>query len=152
MALPSVYNSKTTQETIIRLNKLTNQTQPLWGKMNAAQMLAHLNVSYDLAFEKINPKVSLFTKLIMKLFVKKLIVSEKKYPQNSRTAPIFIIANDRDFEKEKMLYIENINETEKKGSHYFEGKTSASMGKLTSVEWNNMFYKHTNHHFEQFGI
>jgi hypothetical protein len=152
MALPSVYSSKTTEETLSRLNKLSAQTQPLWGKMNASQMLAHLNVTYDLAYEKINPSVSFFNKLMMKLFVKKIIVSEKKYPQNSRTAPVFIISNERDFEKEKALYIKNINDTEKKGSIYFEGKENSSMGKLTAIEWNNMFYKHTNHHFEQFGI
>jgi len=30
------------QEAIDRINKLTADTQPLWGKMNVAQMLAHL--------------------------------------------------------------------------------------------------------------
>ena len=108
MALPSIYNSQTTAETLKRLSALTPETQPIWGKMNAAQMLAHLNVSYDLAYEKINPPVSFFTKLMMKLFVKNIIVSEKPYPKNSRTAPVFIIANEREFEKEKALYIENI--------------------------------------------
>ncbi len=152
MAIPSVYSPKTTEQTINRLNKLSAQTPPRWGKMDASQMLAHLNVSYDLAYGKISPRVSFFTKLMMKLFVKKIIVSEKKYSQNSRTNPVFIISNERDFEKEKIEYINNIIETEKKGAIYFEGKENASMGKLTAIEWNNMFYKHTNHHFEQFGI
>ena len=152
MALPNIYNAQTTDTTLKRLSNLTPQSQPQWGKMNAAQMLAHLNVSYDLAYEKINSPVSFFTKLMMKLFIKNIIVSEKAYPKNSRTAPVLIITDEREFEKEKALYIENIKETEKKGAHYFEGKENPSMGKLTAIEWNNMFYKHTDHHFKQFGL
>ena len=71
MSIPSVYSPKTTEQTINRLNKLLAQTPPRWGKMDASQMLAHLNVSYDLAYGKISPRVSFFTKLMMKLFVKK---------------------------------------------------------------------------------
>ena len=88
----------------------------------------------------------------MKLFIKNGIVNEKSYPQNSRTAPEFIIADKRDFDLEKSKYIKNVRETEVHGAAYFEGKENPSMGKLTAVEWNNMFYKHTNHHFDQFGI
>lgn len=152
MALPSIYSAQTTETTLKRLSDLTSQSQPKWGKMNVAQILAHLNVSYDLAYEKINSPVSFFTKLIMKLFVKNIIVSEKPYPKNSRTSPVFIITDEHDFEKEKALYIKNITETEKKGVLYFEGKENPSMGKLTAIEWNNMFYKHTDHHFKQFGV
>jgi hypothetical protein len=49
MALPNTFDSKITQQHIQRLDKLTKETKPQWGKMNAAQMLAHLNVTYDLA-------------------------------------------------------------------------------------------------------
>jgi len=115
-------------------------------------MLAHLNIAYDIAYGKIENKSSFFIKLLMKLFIKNGIVSEKPYPQNSRTAPEFIVAEDRDFEKEKKQYIENLRKTESNGVEYFEGKENPSMGKLTTIEWNNLFYKHTNHHFQQFGI
>ena len=152
MALPNIYTPETTQITLKRLENLKANSQPKWGKMNAAQMLAHLNVAYDLAFEKTKSNPGFIIKLMMKLFIKNVIVSEKSYPKNSRTAPEFVIAEERDFEKEKFLYIQNIKETEQKGVAYFEGRSNPSMGKLTATEWNNMFYKHTNHHFEQFGI
>lgn len=50
MTLPSTFDFNTTQQHLQKLDKLTNETKPLWGKMNAAQMLAHLNVTYDLAY------------------------------------------------------------------------------------------------------
>jgi hypothetical protein len=152
MALPNIFNSETTEIILKRLENLDANSQPKWGKMNASQMLAHLNIAYDITFGKIESKPTFFIKLLMKLFIKNGIVNEKPYPQNSRTAPEFIIADKRDFEIEKNKYIDNLKETETHGAAYFEGKDNPSMGKLTAKEWNNMFYKHTNHHFEQFGI
>ena len=36
------------QEYINRINNLTPETQRKWGKMSVDQVLAHLNVAYDL--------------------------------------------------------------------------------------------------------
>ncbi len=151
MALPSVFDSKTTEETFKRIENINYMSKPLWGKMNASQMLAHLNVAYDLAYGKIEAKPNFFVKLMLKLFVKGLVTSDKPYAQNSRTAPYFIIANERDFEKEKSKLIDYIKQTEAHGAKYFEGKESSSFGIMTAKEWNAQFYKHIDHHFRQFG-
>ena len=37
-------------------------------------------------------------------------------------------------------------------SDYFNGKESHSFGILTVTEWNNSFYKHLDHHLNQFGV
>lgn len=153
MAILNTFDSKTTELVLTRLNKLSNSSKPQWGKMNAAQMLAHLNVAYDLAYGKTSPKVTNFMiKMILKLFVKNVVVGEKPYKRSLQTSPEFIISNERDFEKEKSLLISNIKETETKGANYFEGKESASFGVLTSKQWSNLFYKHIDHHFTQFGV
>jgi hypothetical protein len=152
MALPNIFDPKTTEETLNRLANLTHASKPEWGKMNSAQMLAHLNVAYDLAYGKIKSNPSFFTKLILKLFVKGLVTNEKPYTKNSRTAPEFIIADERDFESEKFKFIENIKLTQSNGASFFEGKESSSFGVMTAQDWNNQFYKHIDHHFKQFGI
>lgn len=152
MALPSIFDPKTTQTTIERLENISAQSKPQWGKMNAAQMLAHLNVAYDLAYDRKQASHSAFNKFILKLFVKKIVTNEKPYPKNSRTGPEFIIADERDFEREKNIFIQNIKDTESKGASYFEGKKSQGFGTLTATEWNNQMYKHIDHHFQQFGI
>jgi hypothetical protein len=153
MALLNTFDSKTTELVLSRLNNLSNASQPQWGKMNVAQMLAHLNVAYDLAYGKTTPKTTNFMiKIILKLFVKNVVVGENPYKRSLQTSPEFIISNERDFEKEKSLLISNIKETETKGITYFEGKESASFGVLTSKQWSNLFYKHIDHHFTQFGV
>ena len=111
MKLQNIFTADSTRETIERLSNLTPNTKPKWGEMNAPQMLAHLNVAYDI-----------------------------------------VITDERDFEKEKALFIENVKKTQELGASHFEGKKSPSFGKLTSAEWSNQFYKHMDHHFRQFGI
>lgn len=152
MALPNIFDSQVVAQILARLDKLTYNTQPQWGKMNAPQMLAHLNVTYNLAYERVAVKNNFIMKFILKTFVKKAVVNEVSYPKNTRTAPVFIIADERDFEKEKAILIANLKDTAEKGARFFEGRVSVSFGPLTAIEWNNMFYKHIEHHFTQFGI
>lgn len=152
MAFPSIFEKSTTEESLSRLEKLNHHSAPLWGKMNVAQMLGHINIAYDICYKKIDAENSGAAKFLLKLFVKKIVVGEKPYKKNSRTAPIFVVADARDFETEKSKLIENIKHTEALGKDHFEGKESSSFGPLTAEEWSNQFYKHLDHHFQQFGI
>jgi hypothetical protein len=80
------------------------------------------------------------------------VVGEKLYARNGRTAPKFLILDKRDFEKEKRNLIQYIVKTQSLGADYFENKESHSLGKLTPKKWNIMFYKHLDHHLNQFGV
>ncbi len=135
MALPNIYDAEVTQALIERVQKLTPSTQPLWGKMNVAQMLAHCNVTYEIAYDNIHPKPNFLMGWMLKTFVKKIVVGEKPYPKNSRTAPVFIITNEKDFAKEKERLIQYCIKTSQLGTTHFEGKENLSFGKLTAMEW-----------------
>lgn len=150
--MKNVFKQETVNELIDRINKLTPETQALWGKMNVAQMLAHCNVSYEMAFENIHKAPNPFMKLILKLMVKKIVVGDKPYKRNNPTAPQFIISDQKEFEKEKARLIGYIQKAADLGEVAFEQKESLSFGKLTTQEWNNMFYKHIDHHLSQFGV
>lgn len=151
-SFPSVYSQETVSRILARLEKLETTTQPTWGKMNAPQMLAHLCVSYDMAYGNITAKPAFPLNLIMKWIVKPLVVGPKPYPKNSKTAPVFIIADQRDFEIEKSRLIQHIKQVQQDGEQAFEGRPSPSFGPLTATEWSALFYKHLDHHFQQFGI
>ena len=86
------------------------------------------------------------------MFVKPIVVNEKPYKKSSQTAPEFLIKDERNFEKEKQRLINYIQKTEQMGAPAFEGKESHSFGPLSPQEWNNMFYKHLDHHLTQFGV
>ncbi|RNI25693.1 DUF1569 domain-containing protein [Rufibacter latericius] len=150
--MKNVFEQRDVAEVLARIDHLSPTSQPLWGKMTVAQMLAHCNVMYEMAFENIHAKPNPFMRLILKLLVKSKVVNEEPYQKNIRTAPQFLIKETKDFELEKSRLIDYIQKTRKLGKNYFEGKESLSFGKLNSQEWNNMFYKHLDHHLRQFGV
>ncbi|SMP11691.1 DUF1569 domain-containing protein [Chryseobacterium profundimaris] len=151
--MENIFDVKTVQNYIDRINALTPETQPLWGKMSVDQMLAHCNVSYEMVYEpEKHKKPGSIAKFILKTFVKSKVVGEKGYTRNSPTAPQFIIADRKNFEEEKKRLIGFIQKTQQLGEPAFDGKESFSFGKLKAQEWNNMFAKHLNHHLAQFGV
>lgn len=150
--MKSVFNPQDVEEIIDRINKLTPETQRLWGKMSVSQMLAHCNVAYEVVYESKHPKPNPIFKFIATTFIKKHLVNEVPYPKSTRTAPVFIVSDDKDFSKEKDRLIGFIRKTLELGESHFENKESYSVGRLTAQEWNNMFYKHLDHHFKQFGV
>lgn len=150
--MKNIFALDVTTELINRINKLTPETKALWGKMNVAQMLAHCNVTYEMAYENKHPKPGAFKKFILKAFVKNLVVNEKPYGKSGQTAPEFLVSADKNFEAEKTRLINYIKKTQELGENHFENKESHSFGALNKQEWNNMFYKHLNHHLNQFGV
>ena len=152
MALPNIFNQAIASKVIERINELTPNSKPLWGKMNATQVLAHCNVTYEMVYENKHSKPNFFMSFILKAFVKKVVVSETPYKKSSQTAPEFIIKDERNFDQEKTRLINYINKTVELGEPFFNQKESLSFGALSVSEWNNLFYKHLNHHLNQFGV
>jgi hypothetical protein len=152
MALPNIFTKPIADEVVSRINKLTADMHPYWGKMNVPQMLAHCNVSYELVYDNKHPQPNFIMGLILKAFVKNAVVSEKPYKRSTPTAPAFLIKDERDFEAEKARLIGYIEKTQQLGEEHFDNKKSHSFGKLPIAEWNNMFYKHLDHHLTQFGV
>lgn len=150
--MKDIFHPQVTEDLIDRINLLTPETSPLWGKMSVDQMLAHCAVAYEMAYTDKHPKPNGLMRFLLKTFVKSGVVNEKPYPKNSRTAPAFIISGSRDFDKSKQQLIAYLKKTQEYGASYFDGKESLSFGTMTSQEWNNLFYKHLDHHLTQFGV
>lgn len=150
--MKNIFEKPVSDEIIQRIQALKTDSQPLWGEMSVAQMLAHCCVAYELVYDNKSAKPKGFKKWMLKTFVKNIVVSEKPYKKNSRTAPEFLIADARDFRHEKERLIGFINQTRELGADYFDGLESHSFGSLNSQQWNNMFYKHLDHHLKQFGV
>jgi hypothetical protein len=150
--MTNIFNKTGTAAYINRIEKLTPESRPQWGKMSVAQMLAHCNVTYEMIYDNKHPKPNAFARFLLKAFIKNIVVSEKPYKRNGQTAPAFLIKDEKQFEAEKSRLINYINKTQQLGEAHFDGKESHSFGKLTKNEWNNMMSKHLNHHLTQFGV
>ena len=149
-------NRRVVDAHIARINRLRADTKPLWGKMNAAQMLAHVAKPYEMVcdpdYARTHKRPPAVMRFLLKTFLKPIVVGEKPYAKNSRTAPEFIVADERDIEVERRRLIAYINQVQAWGTSHFDGKDNHSFGVMTAQEWNNLFAKHLEHHLTQFGV
>lgn len=148
----NIFQEETATKVIQRIEKLTSNSKANWGKMTVSQMLAHCNVTYEMVYDTIHPKPNFVMKFVLKMFVKDAVVSDKPYSKNGKTAPQFIITDEKNFKVEQKRLIDYIKKTKSLGEAHFDGKESHSFGNLNKQEWNNMFYKHLDHHLTQFGV
>ena len=150
--MKNMFEKQGAEEMIERINNLTADSKPQWGKMNAAEMLAHCSVAYEMVYTDKHPKPGAVGKFILQLFVKSAVVGPKPYSKNGRTAPQFLVGSDKNFDAEKKQLIDYIRKTQELGADYFHNKESHSFGPLTKDEWNVSFSKHLDHHLTQFGV
>lgn len=150
--MTNIFDQKETETVIERINNLSKETKPKWGKMSVDQMLAHCNVAYEMAYEDKHPKPKGLKKMLVKLLIKPYVTSEKPYKKNGQTGPQFKIKESKNFEAEKKRLIDYLKKTQSLGESHFDNKESHSFGKLSINEWHNLFYKHLNHHLNQFGV
>ena len=147
-AMPKLFEKEGAAQFVKRINQLHSDTVAKWGKMNVAQMLAHC----AMAFEDNSPRPNFFTRLMIRVLVKRTVVGDKAYQKNMPTSSAFTINDKRDFEMERQRLIQLIEQTQKKGASYFINRTHPVFGKLSAAEWDNCFAKHLDHHLRQFGV
>lgn len=154
--MQNIFDRSVCDQHIARINKLTTTTKPQWGKMNAAQMLAHVSKPYEMVCDPnhgaTHKRPNAVVRFLLKRFLKPIVVGPKPYAKNSRTAPDFIVADERVLEVERKRIIDHINQVQAWGTKHFEGKDNHSFGVMTAQEWNVLFAKHLEHHLGQFGV
>lgn len=154
--MENIFDRNVCDAHIARINKLTAETRPHWGKMNAAQMLAHVSKPYEMVcdpdYTATYKRPNALARFLLKSFLKPIVVGPKPYARNSRTAPEFVVADERVLDVERKRLIGNINQVQAWGAKHFEGKDNHSFGAMTAQEWNALFAKHLDHHLRQFGV
>ncbi len=85
MEKKSLYASEVYENCLNRIEQLTSETQPQWGTMTAAQMLAHCSEIQEVT----NGKELKNRPFIVKLFrgmIRNMVVNEKPYPKSSKNS------------------------------------------------------------------
>ena len=149
--MASIFNIQDCQIIIDRINKITPATKPLWGKMNATQVMGHCAVSFDMATGKMQMK-RVFIGFVFGRLAKKMIFSDKPFRKNTPTAKEFIMPLGKDFEEEKAKLISSIKDLNFRGSGAVKAGPHPFFGTLTLAEWDALIIKHTDHHLTQFGV
>ena len=148
MEIKNLFDTAEKQEIINRLNKLSPQSQRQWGKMDVAQMLAHLQVPIGVAMGTHTVKGNLLMKLILPLFKKKLY-DEKPWKQGLPTDKTFIMTGKtKDFELERNKLLDMVSRFTEAN---MVNEKHPIFGRLTKEQWSKATWKHFDHHLKQFG-
>lgn len=149
MEIKNLFDPSVKQEIVNRINKLTPESQRQWGKMNVAQMLAHLQIPMGVALGTNTVKGNWLMKLILPLFKKKLY-DETPWKQGLPTDKSFVMTGlEKDFDTEKNQLLEKINQFSESA---IIGEKHPVFGKLTKENWSKATWKHIDHHLKQFGV
>ncbi|QFF97839.1 DUF1569 domain-containing protein [Psychrobacillus glaciei] len=149
--MKNIFNHIDTVELLKRIDKLSPNSQPQWGKMNVAQMLAHCSSFQDIAMGNSFPPRS-WLGIIVGRFAKKIMYNDKTLPHNLSTIPTILIADDREFDIEKEKLKQKIITFQNNGPEKCTTHPHPFFGKLTSEQWGIGIYKHLDHHFKQFQV
>jgi hypothetical protein len=135
-----------------RLANLRPESERLWGKMNSAQMLAHLCKGMEQATGEVRPPRLLLGRIIGGFVKSRVFRDDAPLIRNSPTVPSFIIADGRDFEAERRRLYFLIDRAEAEGPKICTSHPHSFFGRLTPEEWGVLIYKHLDHHLRQFGV
>lgn len=149
MEIKNLYDPAAKLEIIERINKLTSESQRQWGKMDVAQMLAHLQQPLEVALGHRTIKGSFLMNLILPLF-KKTLWDEKTWKKGIPTDPTYItVAAPRNFQQEKAKLLELISQFTEAA---LSDKKHPVFGFMTKEQWSRSGWKHIDHHLKQFGV
>ena len=146
----NLFEPSSVAEVLFRLNNITAATPAQWGKMNAAQMMAHCQAPFQTYFGEKKLKRVLISYLFGKMAKKKLMGTQP-WARNLPTAPQFKINDEREFAAEKRKLVDYINRFATEG-YTITATVHPFFGKLSSQEWAVLAYKHLDHHLKQFGV
>jgi len=130
-----------------RIGTLTPQTARVWGKMDVAQMLAHCAEVLEVTNGKALQHTPWFFRLIGPL-IKRVIISDKPYRRNSPTHQQYVMADSKNFERERTRLLDALAALRAAGPRPLQHPI---FGAMTADEVGWAAYKHLDHHLQQFG-
>lgn len=149
--MKSLFNSEAHEEILARINQLSKSSDRQWGKMKVGQMLHHCQIPLKISLrrhhlDKPNPILK-----FMGPFFKKSLYNDKPWRQGLPTARGLKVVDDKDFDEEKKVLIDLINDFHQEKDKK-EWDPHPVFGKFTPEQWGQMQYKHLDHHLRQFGV
>lgn len=145
----NIFDSLHNDEIIKRIDRLSVNSQPNWGEMNVAQMLAHCSSFQDIAMGYSFPKRS-WLGVFVGRFAKPIFYNDKPLPKNMSTIPTILIVDNRDFKIEREKLKHKIITFQKNGPENCTNHPHPFFGEFTSEQWGKGIYKHLDHHLKQF--
>jgi hypothetical protein len=132
-----------------RVRRLRPDSRAQWGKMDAAQMLAHCQVPLRVALGDVKLKRGLVG-VIFGGMAKRKLLGPQPFGHDMPTGPEFRIAGARDFVRERDELEALVQRFAAAGPAGLTREPHPFFGPLTTPEWETLMWKHLDHHLRQF--
>jgi hypothetical protein len=151
--MKNLFDATVAHQVKTRLKDLGRQSERHWGKMTAAQMLAHCSISMQWAVGEVVPDRGALPARLMGKLVKPMVFrNEDPLRKNSPTAKSLIVADERDLGRERERLSGLIDKFAAGGAAGCTTNPHSFFGKMTPEQWAILMYKHLDHHLRQFGV
>jgi hypothetical protein len=149
--MKSLYQPAVVNELRQRLARLRPDSPPLWGRMNAAQAIAHCAKAMENALGDFSLPRHPLGRLIGGMVKRGMIVKGKPMSHNAPSHPSVLITDSRDFDVERKRLEGTIDRFASgpaactRHPHFF-------FGRMTPDEWATFMFVHLDHHLQQFQV
>jgi len=149
----SLYNTEDYQEIVNRINSLTPETQPEWGSMSVAQMMAHCAEAQEVSNgSRELTGTPLLVRLFFKGMIRKAVMGEKPFKRHLQTHPQYKQTSEKDFANEKGRLLTSITDFVEMDEAKAADINHPIFGTTEREERGWGMYKHLDHHLSQFGV
>ena len=155
MIMPSLWIDRDRAAIDARLDRLRPDMQPLWGRMNASQMLAHLGDAMRMALGELpvtrrNLPGPLGYAPVKRLLLHGLLAGIP-FPKGAPAAPELMARSAEDWGAEREALRGLVRRLLSTPADY-QWAEHFLFGRLSRGTWGRLGYKHFDHHLRQFGV
>jgi len=150
--MKSLFDTATATQIKERIWRLNSGSNRQWGKMSAAQAMAHCATTMEWAVgDSFAPRM-LIGRILGPLVKSKVLKEGAVMKRNTPTAKSLLVADERDLGKERERLCALIDRFTAGGPQGCTKYEHTFFGPLTPEEWARLMYKHLDHHLRQFGV
>ena len=150
--MKNLFDTTTANQVKERIGRLGSTSVRQWGKMNAAQAMAHCAVTMEWAVGDRNEPRMFIGRIVGPLVKSKVLKDEAPMGRNAPTAKSLVVADERDLAKERQRLCTLIDRFSAGGPQGCTKHPHSFFGPLAPDEWARLMYKHLDHHLRQFGV
>jgi hypothetical protein len=150
VALPSFFDAKERDALLARIRSLRPDSPRRWGKMDAAQMLAHVRATLRVALGEVRLR-RIFLGYLFGGLAKRSLRTDEPFRKDLPTHSTFVVKDPRDFAAERDAVVALVERLSRGGPAALTKDPHAFYGPLTTAEWDALMWKHLDHHLRQFG-
>ncbi len=148
--MKTMFDEARRNDILTRLDRVSSDSRPLWGKMNAEQMLAHLVASSKMATGELHAKPK--NAPIRYPPLRQLVAYWLPWPKGVPTAPELVPPADCESMERSRSELTRLLAAFAARASEATWPQHPAFGNLGRKGWGILAWRHFDHHLRQFGV